>query len=135
MLTLLLACTSGPDSAIPAEALCETETRAGPLNVQDRFVGDQGFEVEVTSLDPDPVIVGYNQWVISLEGHQDCNVGVATEMPDHGHGAGLGASWVEEDELHLQDLYLSLGGYWEIHLAIACPDASDGLTIPLCLEP
>jgi hypothetical protein len=133
MLSILLACTSTPDDSVPASSPCEEETRAGTLAVGDTFQGET-LGVEVLELNPDPIIVGDNAWLLGLD-LSGCEAELGTWMPDHQHGSSVGEVEVTDARAQVTDLFLSMGGYWELTLTLSCPEVTEEVLIPLCVEP
>ena len=135
MLLTWLACTAsdGTDSAGPATSPCQEEERAAPLAVGHRFEGDI-LALTVLSLEPEPAAVGDNAWSLDV-GVEGCDAAVTPRMPDHGHGAGTGPVSFEGSTLRIEQLFLSMGGYWEVAVDLSCPDADEVVLVTLCVEP
>ncbi len=133
MIIALLACTSTPDDSVPATSPCEEEARASALVVGDTFQGDT-LTVEILELSPDPVIVGENTWALGLDA-SGCQAALASWMPDHQHGSTVGELTVTADQVQVSDLFLSMGGYWELTLTLTCAEVTEDVLIPVCVEP
>lgn len=125
-----LGACAGDDSG-PATSPCEEDDRAGTLAVGDTFEGD-ALSAEITSLDPDPPEVGENTWVLTLSEAVDagCTASAEPFMPDHGHGADVGTVTVEGDTVTIEELSVSMGGYWEVEVILTC-DGEEDRVVPV----
>lgn len=103
-----------------ATSPCAEDDRGGTLAVGDRFEGD-GLTVEVAALDPAPPEVGLNDWeLIVPDTVEGCTAEVVPDMPDHGHGAPVGSVGLDGTTLTVDDLDLTMGGYWEVEVTLTC---------------
>lgn len=118
---MLVSACAGGDGDDVATSPCMEETRAGTLQVGDRFEGE-ALSIDVVSMDPSPPEVGLNDWVLELEGAEGCAVEVEPRMPDHGHGADAGTSTLDAGELTVESLEISMGGVWEVRVTATCAD-------------
>lgn len=132
LLMALLACE---DDMEMASSPCDEEARAGALEVGDSFSGD-AVTLTLLSADPAVVSVGENRWELELDPAQseDCTAQVTPWMPDHGHGSSVGEVTFSPTSLAVEELELSMGGYWEIEVSLQCADTEDLVLIPLCVD-
>lgn len=133
MLLLWLGCTAPDDSAAPASSPCDEEDRAGPLEVGQGFEGES-LGLTLLALEPDPAAVGNNTWTLDL-GLEGCSALVSPLMPDHGHGGGVGEVSLDGETLRIEELFLSMGGYWEVQVDLSCPTVEEAILLTLCVEP
>lgn len=119
----------------PAESVCASETRGDVLRVGDNAEAD-GVTAEVVRMDPERAEVGLNTWTVRLDGGDEgCTLEVLPLMPDHGHGSAVGpVSSLGGGEWLIEDLRISMGGYWQIGLVRTCGEQSTTVTLDLCVD-
>ena len=130
------ACSSSPIDS--ATSPCTDEQRADVLLTGAAFNGDT-LSMTLSSMDPEPAQVGDNTWrfVLTDSGtpQTNCTISAASDMPDHGHGAPTPIIEADNDEGYTANISFTMGGYWEVVMAVECAELTDEVVVKACIEP
>ena len=146
LLVLLVGCPSGDDDDTHSAgvALCDLDDRDEEYVPGMAKEGEEGsIHFLLVETDPGPPDVGACDWLVELSALADdaalagCTVTADPFMPDHGHGADLGAGTeqAEPGTYLVTGQRFSMSGYWEITMEADCPDAGvDRVLYRFCIE-
>ena len=130
MLWLLLACGDKDDTG--AVSPCVQEDRAVAEVLDTTFEGTI-FSATVTAMDPPFPAVDDNTWTLQIDDaagqRTSCTLSAEIDMPDHGHGGP--APEFSGDEMTVR---FTMGGYWEVDLAVDCEGETDEILLNVCVE-
>lgn len=141
-----VGCGSTSDGDGPAtQAGCAEDSRVEAYEVGTEKLGDEELVLfRMGTLDPEPVDVGDNGWNLSLEAAgtgeplTGCSLSATPWMPDHNHGSNnpTATEGAEAGDYEFTDIAFIMAGYWEVTLAVDCPDieATDTLMVNFCIE-
>ena len=134
-LLMLTACTSAAVDS--ASSPCSEETRAQTLEAGATFSGES-VTVDITAATPATATVGSNTWTVALASAgaplSGCSLSAQIAMPDHGHGGSAPELTEDGDGVYTVQIEYTMGGYWEMDVAVTCDALEDSVPVLVCVE-
>lgn len=138
----IIAC-SGTDKAPGNDAAkdeCAAQASLEPLAAGSSQLGENGVQVELVALIPEPVARFENTWSVrvsdaSARPRDDAQITVTPWMPSHRHGSGRAVAVTPSGSgtFELAPIDLWMPGYWEVQLTLALPEVEDAVVFGTCV--
>lgn len=130
------ACEVEPGTETPGDP--SRDCGDGPLDELtaslSRTTTEGGYEVVIVSATPAPPDVGFNDWVVEVDGADD--VGVRPWMPLHGHGSpqAVYPGVLDDGQWRVTGMELTMAGLWELTVQVDGDAGPDEALFRFCLE-
>ncbi|MEO8800946.1 MAG: FixH family protein [Polyangiaceae bacterium] len=132
-----------PQPATSSPSLCATDSRAEAFSAGMEQMGSSGaLGVKLTSIDPNPVFKGDNDWkvtVVDASGNAVVGATITAKpfMPDHGHGSSIVPTVTEAGggSYDVNHLNLFMPGIWQVTFAVTtAAGVHDAAVFTFCVD-